>query len=365
MLRRTPLYDTHVSAGGRFVPFAGWDMPVQFAGLKAEHHAVRTGVGLFDVSHMGEVRVQGAGAAEALNWLCSNNPASLDVGQAQYNLLCNPEGGVVDDVVVYRRAANDFMICVNAANRSKDFAWLTQSNPDPERVTITDEGDDWVQIAVQGPRAQEVLATLTTIDLEGLGYYRFEAGADVAGVHGCIVARTGYTGEDGFEVFIPAASGVAVWNALMEAGAEHGIMPIGLGARDTLRLEVRYCLYGHELSDETSPRQARLMWVTDMDKAGGFLGKDAVVQRKATDDTFLAGLRMEGSRIAREGMDVLVDGEVVGTVTSGTRGPTVGVGVALAYLKRPFGKPGTRVQVDVRGRMADAVVVKGPFYRRA
>lgn len=365
MTKRTPLYDLHAAAGARFVPFAGFDMPVQYTGLQAEHRTVRDAVGLFDVSHMGEVRVRGPKAGQALDWLVTQKVSDLEVGQARYGMMCNAEGGVVDDVVVYRLGAEDFLICVNAANRDKDWAWLTANNPHPDDAVMTDEGDDWVQIAVQGPLSPPTMQAITELPLTELGYYRI-APATVAGVADCFVARTGYTGEDGFEVFVPAAGGPAVWTALMEAGAPHGCVPVGLGARDTLRLEAKLPLYGHELTDESTPRMARLMRFVDDDKPGGFLGLDAMVARRENDQYFLGGLVLEGKRIAREGMAVKnEDGVVVGRVTSGTKSPTLGAGIALAYLKRGFGKPGTRLVIDVRGREASAVVHKGPFYKRS
>lgn len=358
--RKTPLYERHVQHGARMVPFAGFEMPVQYSGLKQEHARVREAVGLFDVSHMGEIRMRGPAALDAVQWLCSNNVAEVEVGQAQYNVLCNESGGVVDDLVVYRLGEDDFLLCVNAANRDKDFAWVTKHGS-REGVEIVDEGDDWVQIAVQGPKAEATLAKLTSVDLTALGTYRFESGA-VAGRNDCIVARTGYTGEDGFEVFCAAEHGVAIWDALLDAGEEFGVLPIGLGARDTLRLEVRYCLYGHELDDETSPLQAGLGWITKLD--GEFLGADAVRARKGKATHRLAGLRMDGKRIAREGMDIVHEGEIVGRVTSGTRSPTLGVGIALAYVRRDLARIGTQLTIDVRGREAGATVVKGPFYSR-
>jgi aminomethyltransferase len=363
MLARTPLYDRHEAAGARFVPFAGYEMPVQYVGLKQEHLQVRSGVGLFDVSHMGEVFVRGPEAVQALEWLVSNEIGSMTIGQARYGLLCNEQGGVVDDVVVYRLGPTEFLVCVNAANRAKDFAWMTAHNPFPNSVQIVDDSDAWVQIAVQGPKAEATIQPLTSLPLAEMVYYHFAVGA-VAGVEGCIVARTGYTGEDGFEVFVPAAQGGVVWDALLAAGAPFGAMPIGLGARDTLRLEVRYPLYGHELGDELSPLQAKLTWPIKLGKPGGFLGAEAIVARRDTDTHFLAGVVMDDSRIAREGMRVLSGGEDVGWVTSGTRAPTVDRGICLCYVRKGLGAPGTQLTFDVRGREATGTVVKGPFYRR-
>lgn len=360
MSLRTPLYERHVAHGARIVDFAGFEMPVQYSGLKEEHHRVRTAVGLFDVSHMGEIRVKGPAAVETVEWLCSNHNAEVAVGQAQYNVLCNETGGIVDDLVIYRLGEDDFLLCVNASNRAKDFAWVVKHGS-RDGVSITDEGDDWAQIAVQGPKAAATLAKLTEAKLDGIDVYHFERGS-VAGIEDCIIARTGYTGEDGFEVFAPSDAAVALWDALLEAGAEFDVLPIGLGARDTLRLEVRYCLYGHELSDETSPLQAGLGWVTKLDR--DFLGAEAVRAAKGKATHRLCGMVIHGKRIARDGMSVLHDGEVVGHITSGTRSPSLGIGICLAYVRRDLCRPGTRLIIDVRGREAEAEVVKGSFYKR-
>jgi aminomethyltransferase len=362
-LRRTPYYDVHVQAGGRMVPFAGFEMPVQYSGVIPEHLRVRESVGLFDVSHMGEVRVKGPGALKALQRLLSNDVSVTIPGQAQYNTMPNEQGGVVDDVVVYRIAEDEFLVCVNADNREKDFAWMTSHNEAGADAVFTDEGDQWAQLAIQGRNARNVMAKLTEVPLDPIGTYRFAIGR-FAGVEGCIIARTGYTGEDGFEVFIPVNQSVPVWKKILDAGAEYGILPIGLGARDTLRLEVRYCLYGHELNDETSPLQAGLGWVTKADKPGGFIGRDAIVARKAKDERKLVGLVVADGRIARDGMAVFANGEEVGRITSGTKSPSTGKAVALAYVRPDLTKAGTKLEVDVRGKRAEAEVVAGPFYKR-
>ena len=343
------------------VPFAGFEMPIQYSGIRAEHEATRTAVGLFDVSHMGEIRVRGPKAEDALQWLCSNAIRRIQVGQAQYNALCNERGGIVDDVFVYKLAADDFLVCVNAANRAKDWAWMTTH--DTHGADWSDEGDDWAQLAIQGPRGFAVTQALCPADLSGLRKNRFVE-AEFAGVPGCVVARTGYTGEDGFEVFLPVAHEAtgAAWQAVLEAGAAHGIQPVGLGARDTLRLEVRNALYGQELTDDTSPIQAGLGWITKLAKPGGFVGSEAIAARKHTDTQVLVGLEIT-KRIARTGHDVLHDGAVVGQVTSGTRSPSLGRSIALAYVPRALSEPGTELQVDVRGKTDTAVVVDGPFYR--
>ena len=360
-LRRTPLFQAHVDAGARMVDFGGWEMPVQYTSMMAEHRQVRGGVGLFDVSHMGEVRLRGAKALDAVRHLVTNDVAIVD-GQAQYTAMCNPAGGIIDDLIVYRIAEDDVLICVNAGNRAKDFAWMHENNPFKGAVEVIDEGDQWGQIAVQGRHAVHTLQQLTDVELDAVRYY-WHATGTVAGVAGCLIARTGYTGEDGFEVFVPADATRVVWDGLLESGAEYQVPPIGLAARDTLRLEARMCLYGNDISEETTPLEAGLRWVTKLDKPD-FIGRGALVAQKETGITRrLVGLTVT-KRIARHGHSVIIDGQARGTVTSGTRSPTRGDNIALAYIPRGFGRPGTEVTVDVRGKMATAVVHKGAFYKR-
>ena len=360
-LRRTPFHARHVASGARMVPFAGFEMPVQYKGITAEHRAVRRGVGLFDVSHMGEVRVTGPNAAAALQWLLSNAILRLESGQAQYNVMCNEAGGCVDDVFVYKVAEHDFLVCVNASNRAKDFAWMCDHNPFPDGARFEDQGDAWAQVAIQGPRGPDLTARLTVADVRSLARHRFLF-AEFAGVPECIVARTGYTGEDGFEVFVPADRAEPVWERILAAGADLGIEPIGLGARDTLRLEAGNVLYGHEIDEAISPLQARLGWIVKTRKPGGFLGSAALEARR--DRTAIAPIVLEGKRIAREGMDVHRDGRIVGRVTSGTLAPFLERAIAFALLDVDCTTPGTRVVVDVRGKEGPAVVVEGPFYAR-
>jgi len=361
-LRRTPFFSFHAAAGARLIDFGGWEMPVQYEGILAEHKRVREGVGLFDVSHMGEVRVRGPKALAAVDGLVTNRVDDLADGQARYSPMCRHDGGIVDDLIVYRLAEDDVLICVNDANREKDFDWMVENNPFPDGARFTAEHDDWAQVAVQGRHAEAVLQSLADADLASVAYYWFTH-ATVAGVQGCIIARTGYTGEDGFEIFLPPAGADAIWPALMEAGASYGLQPIGLGARDTLRLEARMHLYGNDMDDATTPLEAALAWAVKLDKAA-FIGRDALVaQRASRPRKRLVGLTVS-KRIARHGSAVMLDGEAVGVVTSGTRSPTLGTNIALAYVPLRLARPGTKLQVDVRGRLADAEVVKGPFYKR-
>ncbi len=360
-IRRTPFFVFHKEAGARLIDFGGWEMPVQYTGILEEHHGCRAGVGLFDVSHMGEVRICGPNALAAVQHLVTNDASKLDDGQAMYTAMCNERGGIVDDLIVYRFGPEEFLICVNAANRAKDYAWMKAHNP--FHAEITDESDFWGQLAVQGRHAEALLQGLTDAPLAGVKNYHFVPSATVAGIENCIIARTGYTGEDGFEVFLPAGAADVLWAAIQSAGKAYGLVNVGLGARDTLRLEMKYALYGNDITDDTSPLEAGLAWVTKLEK-GDFVGRDAIVAQKAAGvPRRLVGLLVEG-RIARPHSPVLVDGVVVGEITSGTRGPSVDANVAIAYVAAEHSKVGTRVQIDIRGKIAEAVVAKTPFYTR-
>jgi aminomethyltransferase len=359
MPQRTPLYDTHVRAGARMVEFAGWDMPVQYAGLLEEHETVRTRAGLFDVSHMGEVVFRGPRALESLNRLFTNDLGKVADGQAQYGCVCRESGGIVDDVVVYRRSATDLLVCVNAGNRRKDFEWLRDHAGGAD---VASESDDWAQIALQGPLAQAILQPLTRLDLAAVRPFRF-AEADVAGVP-CTAARTGYTGEDGFELFCRPDRAAALWDALVHAGAPQGLAPAGLGARDTLRLEMAYRLYGSDMDDTTTPLEAGLAWVVKPDK-GDFVGREAMLRQKAAGlPRKLVGFVLTDPGIARHGFDVVRDGAKVGVVTSGTRSPSLKSSIGLAYVPPALAAEGSTFAVDIRGRPAAARVVKTPFYTR-
>ncbi len=359
MTLRTPLHDVHVRSGARMVDFAGWDMPVQYAGLLDEHEAVRSRAGLFDVSHMGEVVFRGPKALEALNRVFTNDLARVVDGQAQYGCLCRDNGGIVDDVVVYRRSSEDLLVCVNAANRTKDFDWLRAHGGG---ATVTNESDDWAQLALQGPRAPAILQRLTKADLGAIKTFRFAEG-DVAGIR-CTIARTGYTGEDGFELFCRSDRAVALWTALLEAGAADGLEPAGLGARDTLRLEMAYRLYGSDMDDGTTPLEAGLSWVVKLDK-NDFVGRDAILRQKAGGlPRKLVGFVLTEPGIARHGFDVTRDGQKVGTVTSGTKSPSLKTSIGLAYVPAALSAEGSTFAVDIRGRPAAAQVVKTPFYAR-
>lgn len=357
-MRRTPLYDAHRAAGARMVDFAGWEMPVQYSGIIDEHVAVRTRAGLFDVSHMGEVEVRGPGALAACQHATANDVGRLADGQAQYSLLLTPEGGIVDDVIVYRRAADRFLICVNASNRERDFAYLREHARGAE---VIDRSDEYALLALQGPRATSILARLTGAQLARVPRFAFTEG-EVAGCGG-LIAHTGYTGEDGWELYCAPEDADALWNAILDAGRPDGIAPAGLGARDTLRLEAALPLYGHELSEEGTPFEARLAWVVRMEK-GDFVGRAALAtHRERGPRRCLVGIELTEPGVPRAGYRVLRGDGPVGEVTSGTKSPTLGKGIALGYVEPTASNLATALAVEIRGKAVAAQVVRLPFYR--
>jgi aminomethyltransferase len=360
-IRRTPLHDEHVAADGRMVDFAGWRLPIRYAGLIDEHKAVRTRAGLFDVSHMGEASVRGPQAVEYLQRLTCNNVAKLVPGRAHYTALTTPVGSFVDDLLVYCLEADHFLLVLNAANTQKDVAWLEEHTGGFE-VEVRDESAEWAQLALQGPRAVEIVAPLTDADPGALRYYGFVR-ADVAGVPS-VLSRTGYTGEDGFEVYCPADGAPRVWRALLESGQPHGLLPAGLGARDTLRLEAKMALYGNDIDESTSVLEADLGWIVKL-KKGDFIGRDVLAQQKEQGvERKLVGFEMQGRAIPRHGYPVLVDGERVGEVTSGTFAPFLSKRIGLAYVPIALTVVGSRFDVEIRGRAEAAAVVPTPFYQR-
>ncbi len=361
-LRRTPLYDVHRALGARMVPFAGWEMPVQYHSILDEHRTVRTAVGLFDLSHMGELHVSGPEGLDFLRHAVISDPARLAPGQAQYSMLCTVEGGIVDDLIIYR-VDDGYLVVCNASNREADVAHLRDLLASTGMEALLDDRSDRTAlVAPQGPRAAELLTTLTDADIEGLGYYHCAPGI-VAGI-ACLIARTGYTGEDGFELFCDPADAERLWNAVHEAGQPFGIKPCGLGSRDTLRLEAGMPLYGNELDRETNPYEANMGRVVKLEK-GEFNGSDALRRiHDAGPERRLVGLVMRENAIPRHGYPVVVDGDEVGMVTSGTASATLGQKIAMAYLPAERATIGAEVEVVVRERPYRAEQVALPFYTR-
>ncbi|MFO0796571.1 MAG: glycine cleavage system aminomethyltransferase GcvT [Gemmataceae bacterium] len=351
--RRTALYDRHVARKARVVPFAGWDMPVQYAGIAAEHKAVRTAAGLFDVSHMARLSFGGPDALALLEKVFTNSVATMKDGQVRYGLVCNESGGILDDVLVYRWPYG-YAAVVNASNRAKILAWL-EGHRAGRNVEIRDQTDDTTMVALQGPKSVELVAGLFEADVAALKYY-FATPTRYRDT-GCVVSRTGYTGEDGFEVMVPNALGPTLWDELVARGAA----PCGLGARDTLRLEAAMPLYGHELTEQTDPIRAGLGWAVKLEK-GDFVGRDAL---RNVSGPVRVGLELDGTRAAREGCAILgADAAPVGTVTSGSFAPWLGKSIAMGYVPAALAAPGTRLLVDARGTHLPAAVVPLPFYRR-
>ncbi|UCF48224.1 MAG: glycine cleavage system aminomethyltransferase GcvT [Myxococcales bacterium] len=360
-LRETALTDEHRALGARLVPFAGWRMPVQYEGIKKEHEAVRTRAGLFDVSHMGEILVEGPQAVGAVDRLVTNDVSKLEVGRALYTVCCNESGYILDDLIVYRLEDEKVLVVCNASNRDKIVAHFARNLS--LQTPWHDVSDAWALLALQGPRAVSVLKDLAAPQavLE-LPYFHVTR-ATLAGVE-LWVARTGYTGEDGFELFCASEDAVTLWRAVLEAGQPHGLQPIGLGARDTLRLEARLMLYGNDINERTHPFEAGLGWVVKLD-AGDFIGREALRAIKAAGlQRKLVGFEMTGRGIARQGYPILVGGTRVGEVTSGSPGPTVGRNIGLGYVPLALSKAGTAVGIEIRGKVVDAVVVRTPFYKR-
>ncbi len=368
-MNRTPLYDVYSTYPGvKLIDFGGWELPVNFkTGIIAEHMAVRNDAGLFDVSHMGEFLVDGPGSDDFVDYLVSNNVASMSNGQVMYALMCYPSGGVVDDLIIYKRATDSYLLVVNAANIEKDLAWVTCENPwvtDDSKVmpTIINKSEAYVQIALQGPKAQGVMESLWSGAKE-LEFFRFNESVVIGGIE-CLVSRTGYTGEDGFELYLPSESGVTVWNTLMEAGKDAGLIPCGLGARDTLRLESKLPLYGHELTKDITPLEANLSVFVSLE-SGDFCGKAALLQQKADGiPRSLRGIIMEDKGVPRAGYDVYRGDELLGHVTSGAKSPMLEEFVGLVMVKRGAGlKLGNIIEIDIRGKRKKAKLVKTPFYK--
>lgn len=358
-MKKTALYDKHVALGAKMVPFAGYEMPVQYSNLVAEHLNVRKHVGMFDVSHMGEFFLEGPGALDLIQRVTSNDASRLDAGKVQYSCLPNDKGGIVDDLLVYCLGKEKYMLVVNASNIGKDWDWISKHNK--AGVKMTDRSDEMSLLAVQGPEAANALQSLTSIDLRSMKYYTFEVG-DFAGRSNVIVSATGYTGAGGFEIYFENRDAVHIWDAIMEAGKPYNIMPVGLGARDTLRMEMGFCLYGNDINDETSPIEAGLGWITKFNKeftnsAALKAQKDDGVKRKLVGFDIL-----EKGPIPRHGYEIQSkDGKTIGEVTSGTMSPSLGKAIAMGYVAQSHFEEGTEVNIIIRNKPLAARVVKFPF----
>lgn len=357
-LKKTPLADEHVKLGAKMVDFAGWWMPVQYSGLKEEHLNVRKNVGLFDVSHMGEIRVRGPKAVETLEWLTTNDVSKLQAGEAQYSLLPNDQGGLVDDIYIYCLEKNsDYLVCVNASNAEKDWNWFVKNNKGAE---LTNECQKWAQIAVQGPKAPLLIEKVLGLPFTKLVRNQFQTGEFQGGQ--IIAAATGYTGEKGGEIFIEATKAAALWQALLKQGADLGVLPIGLGARDTLRTEMKYSLYGHEIDDHTNPYESGLGWVMKPSKKD-FMGKSLILAQKEKGlARSLVGIKFTEKGIPRQGYELFsANGEKIGIIASGTHSPCLEIGIGIAFVAVPYASVGTEILVDIRGRKLRAQVCTTPF----
>jgi aminomethyltransferase len=357
-VKKTPFTECHQKLGAKMVEFAGYLMPIQYHSIQKEHLRVRESVGIFDLSHMGEFIVSGGGALEFIQNVATNDASKLEIGQVQYSAMCYPDGGIVDDLLVYRME-DDYLLVVNAANIDKDFAWLSENKPSD--VDLVNRSDDFGLLAVQGPKAQQVAAKLIDAELDSIPYYHWRRG-NILGRE-TLFSRTGYTGEDGFEIYCEPEIAVKLWDAAMDAGREFDVEPIGLGARDSLRLEMRYMLYGNDIDHTTNPLEAGLAWICKLDKPA-FIGKDAILAMKETKPPRrLQSLVLKDRGIPRHGYKLFSGDDEVGYVTSGCHSPSLDSGIALGYVKRGFGKIGGSVDIDIRGKRIPAEIIKGAFYK--
>ncbi len=361
-MKKTALYDVHVGLGAKMVPFAGYEMPVQYEGVNVEHECVRDGVGVFDVSHMGEFLLTGPGALSLIQKVTSNDASTLTIGRAQYSCLPNGKGGIVDDLIVYRMKEEQYLLVVNASNIEKDWNWISQHNSfDCEMRNLS---DDYSLLAIQGPKAVEAMQALTSIDLSAIKYYHFEV-ADFAGIEHVIISATGYTGSGGFEIYCKNSEALQVWNKVFEAGAAFGIKPIGLAARDTLRLEMGFCLYGNDIDDTTSPLEAGLGWITKLAKED-FVDKDFLTkQKEAGVQRKLVAFELVDRGIPRHDYKLVnAEGNEIGKVTSGTMSPSMKKAIGLGYVKTEYAGVDTEIFVEIREKPVKAKVVKLPFYQK-
>lgn len=361
-LKKTPLFAAHEQLGGKIIDFGGWALPVQYTGILEEHKAVRERAGLFDVSHMGEINVQGKDSYPLVQKLITNDVAPMALHQVIYSPMCYPDGGVVDDLLVYKLADDHYLLVVNASNTDKDYDWIVEQSAGMD-VTVSNISTEVAQLALQGPKAEEILQKLAAVDLSSIPFFFCRPDTMIAGVP-CLVSRTGYTGEDGFEIYLPPENAETVWQAILAAGKDEGILPAGLGARDTLRFEACLPLYGHEISPDVTPLEANLGYFVKLHKES-FIGKEALAAQKEKGLTRKqAGLKMIDRGIPRQGYPVKADGRVIGTVSTGSYSPTLNENIALALLSAEYVKAGTEVLVEIRGKDCKAEVVKTPFYKK-
>lgn len=366
-LKRTPLFEAHVGLGARMVPFGGWEMPVQYSGVMEEHRAVRGAAGLFDVSHMGEFLVEGPDALALIQILSTNNVAKLEIDAAQYGMLCNDQGTIIDDILVYRLAEERYWIVVNAGNIEKDWAWVSQVKEESglSNLKLENISDKVAQIALQGPKAEAILTELAPgYDWSSLPFYHAVQGIPVGPIKTLVVSRTGYTGEDGFELYCDKHAAITLWNHILEEGAAEGLLPAGLGARDTLRFEAKLPLYGHEITDEINPYEAGLGFFVKLKKGVDFKGRAALEAiKEAGNKRKLVGLQMIDRGIPRQGYPIAKDGVEVGFVTTGSFSPTLETNIGLGYVPASLAEVGTEVDVVIRGKALKAQVVPAPFYQ--
>jgi len=360
-MKNTALTQTHIELGAKMVPFAGYNMPVSYEGVNAEHKTVRNAVGVFDVSHMGEFLVTGPHALELLQKVTSNDAAKLTVGKAQYSCLPNDQGGIVDDLIVYKVKDEVYLLVVNASNIDKDWEWINSHNT--MNAQLRNISEDYSLLAIQGPKAGEAMQALTSIDLKSIPFYNFEV-ADFAGIEHVIISATGYTGSGGFEIYCKNSETQQLWDRIFEAGADFGIKPIGLAARDTLRLEMGYCLYGNDINDTTSPLEAGLGWITKFNK--DFINKTALAAQKAQGiSRKLIGFELDERGIPRQDYEILDgDGAKIGRVTSGTMSPSLHKGIGLGYVPKAFTTPGQKIYIQIRKKEVPATVIPLPFYKK-
>jgi aminomethyltransferase len=359
-LKRTPLFELYKEHGAKVIDFGGWELPVQFSSIKEEHEAVRTRAGLFDVSHMGEITVKGKDALSFLQFVMTNDVSKIKAGGAQYTAMCYEDGGTVDDLLVYKRAEDNYLLVVNAANSEKDFDWLKSHIKG--NVHVENISSQIAQLALQGPKSETILQKLTEVELNEISFFKFKEDVNLAGVT-ALVSRTGYTGEDGFEIYCENDGAAPLWEKILEAGQEQGILPVGLGARDTLRFEARLALYGQELTSEITPLEAGIGFAVKVDKEADFIGKEVLKkQKEAGVPRKLVGIEMIEKGIPRTGYEVFVNDTKIGEVTTGTQSPTLKKNLGLAIIDSNYKELGTEVEVQIRKKRLKAKVIKAPFY---